>query len=174
MKEDTIRHLLEKYYNGETDVNEEKILEDYFMHDEVSAEFSVDKEVFCHLAEMKENDEITVPVGMEKRISDNIDMWEKQSKANKLRYYTLYRYVSGIAAAVVILIGISVFMSKNHDDSAVMQDTFDNPQEAYMATENALQLFAEAFNKGDAQIEKARSVTKSVKEKIDNIKNFRK
>ena len=49
MKEDTIRHLLEKYYSGETDVNEEKILEDYFMHDEVSAEFSVDKEVFCHL-----------------------------------------------------------------------------------------------------------------------------
>ena len=45
MKEDTIRHLLEKYYSGETDVNEEKILEDYFMHDEVSAEFSVDKEV---------------------------------------------------------------------------------------------------------------------------------
>lgn len=174
MKEDTIRHLLEKYYSGETDVNEEKILEDYFMHDEVSAEFSVDKEVFCHLAEMKENDEITVPVGMEKRISDNIDMWEKQSKANKLRYYTLYRYVSGIAAAVVILIGISVFMSKNQDDSAVIKDTFDNPQEAYMATENALQLFAEAFNKGDAQIEKARSVTISVKEKIDNIKNFRK
>ena len=174
MKEDTIRHLLEKYYSGETDVNEEKILEDYFMHDEVSAEFSVDKKVFCHLAEMKENDEITVPVGMEKRISDNIDMWEKQSKANKLRYYTLYRYVSGIAAAVVILIGISVFMPKNQDDSAVMKDTFDNPQEAYMATENALQLFAEAFNKGDAQIEKARSVTISVKEKIDNIKNFRK
>lgn len=174
MKEDTIRHLLEKYYSGETDVNEEKILEDYFMHDEVSAEFSVDKEVFCHLAEMKENDEITVPVGMEKRISDNIDMWEKQSKANKPRYYTLYKYVSGIAAAVVILIGISVFMPKNQDDSAVMKDTFDNPQEAYMATENALQLFAEAFNKGDAQIEKARSVTISLKEKIDNIKNFRK
>lgn len=174
MKEDTIRHLLEKYYSGETDVNEEKILEDYFMHDEVSAEFSVDKEVFCHLAEMKENDEITVPVGMEKRISDNIDMWEKQGKANKPRYYTLYKYVSGIAAAVVILIGISVFMSKNQDDSAVMKDTFDNPQEAYWATENALQLFAEAFNKGDAQIEKARSVTISVKEKIDNIKNFRK
>ena len=144
MKEDTIRHLLEKYYSGETDVNEEKILEDYFMHDEVSAEFSVDKEVFCHLAEMKENDEITVPVGMEKRISDNIDMWEKQGKANKPRYYTLYKYVSGIAAAAVILICISVFMPKNQDDSAVMQDTFDNPQEAYMATENALQLFAEA------------------------------
>ena len=173
MKEDTIRHLLEKYYNGETDVNEEKILEDYFMHDEVSAEFSIDKEVFCHLAEMKENDEPTVPEGMENRISDNIDMWEKQSKANKPRYYTLYKYVSGIAAAVVILIGISVFMPKSQEDSAVMQDTFDNPQEAYMATENALQLFAEAFNKGDAQIEKARNVTKNVKEKIDNIKNFR-
>lgn len=174
MKEDTIRHLLEKYYSGETDVNEEKILEDYFMHDEVSAEFSVDKEVFFHLAEMKKNDEITFPVGMEKRISDNIDMWEKQSKANKPRYYTLYRYVSGIAAAVVILIGISVFMPKNQDDSAVIKDTFDNPQEAYLATENALQLFAEAFNKGDAQIEKARNVTINVKEKIDNIKNFRK
>ena len=173
MKEDTIRHLLEKYYNGETDVNEEKILEDYFMHDEVSAEFSIDKEVFCHLAEMKENDEPTVPEGMENRISDNIDMWEKQSKADKPRYYTLYKYVSGIAAAVVILIGISVFMPKSQEDSAVMQDTFDNPQEAYMATENALQLFAEAFNKGDAQIEKARNVTKNVKEKIDNIKNFR-
>lgn len=55
-----------------------------------------------------------------------------------------------------------------------MKDTFDNPQEAYMATENALQLFAEALNKGNAQMDKAKKVTISVKEKIDNIKNFRK
>lgn len=45
---------------------------------------------------------------------------------------------------------------------------------AYEATENALQLFAEAFNKGDMQVEKARKATRNIKEKIDNIKNFRK
>lgn len=173
MNTDTIRHLLEKFYNGETDVEEEKILENYFLHNDVETEFSTDREVFLHLFAVKKDSDFIVPEGMEKRISDNIDMWEKQCKADKPRYYTLYKYMSGIAAAVVLLIGISVFMSKNEDDSVAMKDTFDNPQEAYMATENALQLFAEAFNKSDAQIEKARNVTKNVKEKIDNIKNFR-
>ena len=55
-----------------------------------------------------------------------------------------------------------------------MKDTFDSPQEAYEATENALQLFAEAFNKGNLQVEKAKEATRNVKERIDNIKNFRK
>lgn len=174
MNTDTIRHLLEKFYNGETDADEEKILENYFLNDDVETEFSTDREVFLHLSAVKNDSDFTVPEGMQKRISENIDMWEKQSKANKLRYYTLYKYVSGIAAAVVILIGISVFMSKGQDDGAAMKDTFDNPQEAYLATENALQLFAEALNKGNAKMEKAKKVTVSVKEKIDDITNIRK
>lgn len=174
MNTDTIRHLLEKFYNGETDADEEKILENYFLGSDVETEFSTDKEVFLHLSAVKKDSDFTVPEGMQKRISDNIDMWEKQSKANKPRYYTLYKYVSGIAAAVAILIGISLFMPKNQDDGVAMRDTFDNPQEAYMATENALQLFAEALNKGNAKMEKAKEVTVSVKEKIDDITNLRK
>ncbi|MCF2592807.1 hypothetical protein I6E11_03110 [Bacteroides caecigallinarum] len=174
MNTDTIRHLLEKFYNGETDADEEKILENYFLDSDVETEFSTDKEVFLHLSSVKKDSDFTVPEGMQRRISDNIDMWEKQSKANKPRYYTLYKYVSGIAAAVVILIGISLFMPNNQDEGAAMKDTFDNPQEAYMATENALQLFAEALNKGNAKMEKAKEVTVSVKEKIDDITNLRK
>lgn len=174
MNKDTIRYLLEKFYKGETDSNEDRILENYFLHNDVETELSADKEVFLHLSTLKKDDEFTVPDGMEKRICDNVDMWEKHSNANKPRYYALYKYVSGIAAAAAILIGISILLQKNQNDSTEMKDTFDNPQEAYMATENALQLFAEALNKGNAQMDKAKKVTISVKEKIDNIKNFRK
>lgn len=172
MNEETIRHLLEKYYDGETNTDEERMLEDYFLHNEVSVEFTIDKEFFRHLAEVKKGNGFAVPEGMEKRISGSIDKWEKQSKVNNTRYYTLYKYVSGIAASVIILIGISVLLPDSKSDRVEMKDTFDNPREAYMATENALLLFAEALNKGNIQIEKAKDITLSVKEKIDNIKKI--
>lgn len=172
---DKIRHLLDKYYNGETDAGEEKLLEDYFLHNDIPEEFAVDKEVFHHLSSAKNDAGFRIPEGMEQRLSDSIDVLEKQSKSHTGRGYTmLYRYISGIAAAALLVIGISVLLPNGNDDRTAMKDTFDNPEEAYKATESALKLFADAFNKGQEQMDKAKNATLSVKEKIDNIKNFRK
>ena len=129
--------------------------------------------MFISLASLKDEKDIVLPEGMDKRLSEKIDMWERQEKSGRRKRYTLYRYISGVAAAVFVGVCIHWFVDADKDNGR-MKDTFDSPQEAYEATENALQLFAEAFNKGDMQVEKAREATRNIKEKIDNIKNFRK
>lgn len=173
MNTDNIRKLLDKFYNGETDAAEERILEDFFRRDEVPSGFEVDRKIFIQLASLKNEKDIALPDGMNKRLSEKIDMWERQEKTGRRKRYTLYRYISGVAAAVFIGVCIHWFMAADKDYGG-MKDTFDSPQEAYEATENALQLFAEAFNKGNLQVEKAKEATRNVKERIDNIKNFRK
>lgn len=172
MNTDNIRKLLDKFYNGETDAAEERILEDFFLRDDVPSGFETDRKIFTQLASLKNENGAALPEGMDKRLSEKIDMWERQEKGRRKRY-TLYRYISSAAAAVFIGVCIHWFMTADKDNGG-MKDTFDSPQEAYEATENALQLFAEAFNKGNMQVEKAREATRNVKEKIDNIKNFRK
>ena len=173
MNTDNIRKLLDKFYNGETDDAEERILEDFFLKDNVPSGFETDRKVFISLASLKDEKDIALPEGMDKRLSEKIDMLERQEKSGRRKRYTLYRYISGVAAAVFVGVCIHWFMDADKDNGR-MKDTFDSPQEAYEATENALQLFAEAFNKGDMQVEKAREATRNIKEKIDNIKNFRK
>lgn len=173
MNTDNIRKLLDKFYNGETDAAEERILEDFFLRDDVPSGFETDRKIFTQLASLKNENGAALPEGMDKRLSEKIDMWERQEKGRRKKRYTLYRYISSAAAAVFIGVCIHWFMTADRDNGG-MKDTFDSPQEAYEATENALQLFAEAFNKGNMQVEKAREATRNVKEKIDNIKNFRK
>lgn len=173
MNTDNIRKLLDKFYNGETDAEEERILEDFFLNNEVPSGFEVDRRIFIQLASLKNEKDIALPEGMDKRLSEKIDMWERREKAGCGKRYTLYRYISGVAAAVFVGICIHWFMADDKDNGR-MEDSFDSPQEAYEVTENALKLFAEAFDKGNLQVEKAREATRNVKERIDNIKNFRK
>ena len=102
MNTDNIRKLLDKFYNGETDAAEERILEDFFRRDEVPSGFEVDRKIFIQLASLKNEKDIALPDGMDKRLSEKIDMWERQEKTGRRKRYTLYRYISGVAAAVFI------------------------------------------------------------------------
>lgn len=172
MNMDVIRQLLDKYYNGETNSNEEKILQDFFSKDDVPAEFVIDRDLFKHMASVKKDVSAGIPDDMKKRLSEKIDTWEKQDSRRKTIIRSFYKYTAGIVASVLLAVGIG--LSVVGSSSKGMEDTFDTPQEAYMATEDALRLFAEALKKGNAKMEKAKEVTVSVKEKIDDITNLRK
>lgn len=175
MKTEDIKRLLERYYNGETGEAEEKTLRTFFAADTVPQELEADQELFRQLDALARQTPSVLPEGLEQRLSAQIDRWERQEKPAAARPQTrrltpLARYAAtGIAAAVLLAAGIGIF----HETDSGPKDTFDDPREAYAETQKALQLFAKALDKGTRQMEKVKTTTQEIQEKIDNIQKLR-
>ncbi|MCR5313537.1 MAG: hypothetical protein K6E54_07860 [Bacteroidaceae bacterium] len=69
-----------------------------------------------------------------------------------------YTWVRAIAAAAIIIVGLGVYLPINKAHNKVMlseRDTFSDPNQAYAATEKALDKFAETIDKSERHINKA-------------------
>lgn len=144
MKEELLKELLEKYYNGDTSVEEELSLKEYFSGDEVHPGYEAEKEIFRLYSA---SEEITAPDdGLEARIKLAIDhLEEHQSKQTPvIRRYT----VMSIAAALLILVA-SYFILKHH---AEPEDTFSDPRLAYAETIKVLTEVSVKLNRGTAAL----------------------
>ena len=165
MEKEDIKKLLERYYNGETDLNEEQVLKDFFAGDDVPQDMVADRDLFLRLSEMSSCD-VDMPDDMKTRLSARIDEWGRQTEGKRI--YSMYRYVSGVAATVLLVLGLGYSILEDRSVETVY-DTFDSPQEAYLETQRALQLFSDAIDKGTVGLHKAGNTTRKVGEKIDNM-----
>jgi hypothetical protein len=104
-----IKILLEKFYAGETSIEEEKRLQKYFVenHDNVD-DFAAEKYLFANISV----DDVEIPVGLTGNIIAKIDEASKKELATKHIFTHLRRinlWTSSLAAAyVAILISIAV------------------------------------------------------------------
>jgi hypothetical protein len=96
-----IKELLDKYYEGETTLAEEKILRDYFVSGDVPLELSVHKSQFLYFTQ-ESGDGISGRESEEKTFAEKIEMPVIPVHFNRNRFY----YITGIAAAVLLLIGL--------------------------------------------------------------------
>lgn len=155
-----INHLLEKYWEGETSLQEEETLQQYFNNGSVKPEHEEFKSLFAFF---KEEKEITVSNDFEKRFLEKIEQapTSKPAIVKKLNWsYT----IRTIAAIGIILLG-AVFLIKNfseptenlyagRDNVKVINDE----KEAYEATKAALLLLSGKMKKG------AKKATKGLQE----------
>ena len=150
--EQQIYELLEKFYKGETSLDEEKRLAVFFQSEDLPQSLETDRKVFLSLT----NEQVPVPDELEQKISSLIDLLEIENKSNKATLSKrLVIPLIAIAASVLLVFGIGIFVTQKHPHSEVLADTYQNPDEAYRATIDALQLFSENFSKGMQPIEKA-------------------
>jgi hypothetical protein len=176
MKEELLKKLLEKYYNGDTSVEEEQYLKEYFLGEDVLPGYEAEKEIFRLYSASCEI--ITPDNGLESRIKLAIDNLEEQ-KMNRtpvIRRYTLM----SIAAGLLIIIA-SYFMLKHQ---AEPKDTYTDPRLAYAETMKILNEVSYKMNKGTSALEPVRkiaraaqaglcSVSKSASVITDNLKSIR-
>ncbi len=152
-----IKTLLDRYYKGETTLDEEKYLSEFFLSDNVPGELRVDKDVFLALHSAANTE--MLDDGFDEKLFAAIEA-KKQNKNAKL-YLTL----SGIAAAAVILIAVwignGIFTSKN------IYGTVTDPEIAFAQTRNALQLISAEMNRGLNSAGKAAKIMKFSFEKTD-------
>jgi preprotein translocase subunit SecE len=129
MELDKIEIILEKYFDGETSIAEEKELKDYFASSNVAQHLEQYKPLFGYFSQAKQEQyKATIPLKKEKR--------------------TIASWIS-IAAAVVVLLGVGIFTFMNYNDTKSKEfGTYDDPEIAFRETQKALALISEHVNTG--------------------------
>jgi hypothetical protein len=161
MKEELLKELLEKYYNGETSIEEELRLKEYFSGKDVLPGYEAEKEIFRLYSA---SGQIAAPDDeLETRIKIAIDHLEepKMNRTPIIRRYT----VMSIAAGLLILIA-SYFMLKHHSEP---KDTFSDPRLAYAETMKILTEVSYKLNKGTSALEPVRKVARAAQSGLGSV-----
>lgn len=129
--------LLEKYFDGETSIAEEKQLQDYFSTQQVAPHLEKYTALFNHFAVAKEQQfEQEIPVLQ-------IQKDESRNQKRNLSWIS-------IAASVVVLMGIGTYVFYNSEPVNNSKDlgTYDDPEVAFKETQKALSLLSKNVNVG--------------------------
>jgi len=134
-----IRNLLDKYWDGESSLEEETILRDYFSSGDVADEFESYQPLFSFFTEARS-------VAMKSDIT-NLPAERIKSTA-KLRDMGWWR---SAAAAVLLALGL-FFVNRQLSTPAintlVYQDTYEDPEIAYQEFKKVMQFVSGKMNKG--------------------------
>lgn len=142
---DRIEKLLEKYFEAETTIAEEKELKDYFASSDVAQHLDQYKPIFGYATQAKQEQFSFAPFGFEPRASATIPLNTKKRKS--------VVWLS-IAASVAVLLSVGLF-TFNHYNQPVSEDlgTYDDPEVAFRETQKALALISKSVNKGIESME---------------------
>ena len=159
-----IEELLEKYFEGETTCAEEQELRHFFSTENVPEHLNCYRPLFlCLETECRKQNEIRSEKNVPKQ---NHQEPTKPDSIRRNHRRQLYIWGAGIAASLLIAAGMGIYLQKSEPKQ---HDTFTNPALAYQETQRALQLFATALQKGEAQMVKAEKTTLKVQQTLENI-----
>ncbi|SDX49363.1 hypothetical protein [Flavobacterium degerlachei] len=122
-----IEILLEKYFNGETNISEENELRDYFSSADVLPHLKQYQRMFGYFS-----------VAAAQKMKE---IKPKKSKTSQVWWLS-------IAASVAVLIGVVSYV--NYNDKAINTGlgTYDNPEVALVETQKALAMLSNHVNTG--------------------------
>jgi len=137
---DRIEILLEKYFEAETSIAEEKELKDYFNSSNVAPLLEQYKPLFAYEVQAKQEQFSFSPIGFQPQVQATIPL-------NTIKRMSAVWF--SVAASVVVLLGIGLF-TFNHYNQQKSEDygTYSDPEIAFRETQKALALISESVNKG--------------------------
>jgi hypothetical protein len=139
MDSQKIKILLEKYYNGETSLDEEKILREHFRQQNSHDNHVVDKQIINYF----DSGKIHVPPDLTQELSNAIENeWKNETKH---RFIKILKWTSAIAAIFILAIAIVIFNKK--DNPPLLADTYKSQEEAYAQTKQVLLFISYKMNK---------------------------
>ena len=138
MERERIAALLEKYWQADTTVEEERELAEYFRGPDVPAEWESHRQLFAFF---EQGAEMLPGPELEKRILDGI----------RPRRHMVWW---AAAAAILLMLGIEPLFRQVPEKTPVVQsasvtkDTYDDPGQALAAVRKALLTASKKMNKG--------------------------
>lgn len=156
-----LRKMLERFYRGETSLEEEKELQQYFASTKVPEEFIPDKELFQRFESGEES--VPVPDDLNQRIIASIDQAER--KAVRTRRISIFS-LSGLAAGLLIMIAVYLFFIRQGDSRSFLatnhlSDTYEDPVEAYEEARRAMMYVSVKLNHGTEELRHIKQVQKT-------------
>ena len=164
MEKEKLDIMIERFFNAELSVEEERELCCYLREHDVPAELRKDKEAIIALC--GEEHEAVLPSGAEARLEAMLDTLaedevpdvsdERDAGGAKRRIFKIPRFVWHGAAAVALLAVGYIFMDENvqsHEKQQTVvaefaeEDTFDNPEDAMVCFKGAFENMMLVVNK---------------------------
>ena len=163
-----MEELIRKYESGETSMEEEKVLHDFFENNEVPVHLANYKKLFSFFDTSKS--EMLEDEGFDDRIMKLIAKAEP-IKSPEGKSYKLYTMMS-IAASILILISVGIYFQSG-TPKIHFEDTYDNPELAYAETKKILMLVSGNMNTGSDELQNVAELENGFKElkKISNLKS---
>lgn len=144
MNNEKIHSLLEKYWNCETSVQEEKELQAFFSKGDVPEEFRQYIPLFSFI---REEQSVTLSDGFNERLENAIESEGKE------RYVTIriFRPLLRIAVSVLLVIGmgVSFYFIAKQDNRPHFVETFEDPNAAMQHATYALEKLSHALRKSE-------------------------
>lgn len=152
--------LLEKYFEGQSSLQEEQELRDFFRENrDLPEALEMNRPFFEGLDEsvdtMKE-------LAFAERITGAI---EKRERIIQRRCFTQRAsWIAGVAAAIiVVLFALNIWNNQQLQQSQLAMNTPENPKQAYEMSMDALKYVSVNYNKGIQQLNKIPNVEKDTK-----------
>jgi hypothetical protein len=139
-----IERILNKYYNGESSLEEEAMLMDYFSRNEVPNGLKTIRDQFLY---MQSQSKIELPEETERKINEKIESTRIISLFRTRRSRIIA--ISGVAATILLL--ITVFMQLN-TYTRRFNDTYSDPEVAYTEARKILTFVSGQFNRGTREV----------------------
>ena len=165
MSSQEIEKILQKYFDGETSLSEEKELREFFQRDDVPSHLQSLKSQFQYFHEATSFNELGSD--FDKKIVKSIKDDGKIIKFNFRKKSSIY-IISSVAASILIL--VTVFFQLN-TFSRKIDDTFNNPETAYNEAKKIMVFVSEKFNKGTDQLAPISKVNDGV-DKLQSVAKF--
>ena len=147
-----IRELVEKYWSGDTTLEEEALLRQYLATEEVPADLKKEAALFRYYQAQTRFRNLDAQ--FEERITRRIQ--RKQSP----HWCITYRPIMRVAAAVVMIVVAAMLLKTEwldtHEETPPLatEDTYEDPRLAYEQTKEALLLMSSLMNEGAQHMEK--------------------
>lgn len=161
MKEEDLKRLIEKYYNGESTDSEEKVLRDYFRQDDISSGYEAEKVIFGYYSASERVPEPSA--GFEARIFKGIDALEINRKSPGMKKYLLP--LLSTAAGLLLLAGSYFFFIHRVEP----KDTYSDPKIAYAETMKVLLEVSSQLNHGTQVLEPVGKITRITAKSFQSI-----
>ena len=141
-----IGQLLEKYWNCETSLEEEKVLRDYFNSSEVPDQLKDAADLFRFFEGERKR---SLEENFDHDIMRSVKKTERTTKVvSMVRWVQVARIAAGVF--VVVVAGYFVrneIIKSQEQQQAQVEDTFDDPKDALEETKKALMLISKSFGK---------------------------
>ena len=159
-----LKILLNSYYNGQTTLDEERVIRNFFKKDDIPSELLEEKEMFESYKKIKKESEPNSELNNE--IVNLIDhKWEESAKK---RLQNIIRFSISAAAGILVILSVNFYFNQKPGN---IQDTFTDEQEAYEATKEVLMYISNTMNSESAKLSGLTKINENFKS-IDKLKKL--
>jgi hypothetical protein len=149
MDSSKLQSLLQKYWSGETTVEEESALKDYFQHADVPEELKEVAAMFRYFDQSKKN--ALNDIAFDRKLMDKVSDKSTPGRMRNLVFNSMR-----IAAGVVVVMAATWFIRTEIRQTTPQEvvDTYDDPKLAFEETKKALMMISKSFGTAEEQARK--------------------